>query len=237
VLLSGWFVPSVRSYKSVIIGHGLGVNKSNFIELVSLWNKLGYNVLIFDFRGHGDSQGHTVSFGFREKEDIIAAVNYLCTRKDIDPNKIIGYGVSFGAVAMIRAAAEDSRIKVLIVDSPFAEVNTMANKILDRMYIVPNFVRKPLIEIGLAIASLDLGFNIRKCSSLKFIPGLRNQPVLIIHAKQDTLIPCTESEKLFKLAPEPKKLYLVDSNGHYSTLMDSNYTTVLNNFLREYAKF
>lgn len=237
VLLRGWFVPNAKNDKSVIIGHGLGVNKSNFIELVSLWHQLGYNALIFDFRGHGDSQGHTLSLGFNEKNDIIAALDYLCTRKDIDCNKIIGYGVSFGAAALIQAAAQDKRIKILVVDSSFAEIDTMANKILDRLLVVPFFVRKPIIEMGLAMASLDLGFNIQRSSPLKSISRLKNQPILIIHAKKDNLIPCTESEKLYESASNPKQIYLVDSSGHYSTLVDTNYTTVLADFLQKHSSF
>lgn len=92
--IKAWYIPA-NSQKAVIIAHGLGANKSNFIGTVDLWHSLGFNVLIFDFRGHGNSDGHTVSFGYRERYDVLAGLEYLMNERKFLPSHIWGYGVSF----------------------------------------------------------------------------------------------------------------------------------------------
>jgi len=60
--VSGWFIPSAGSDATVLLCHGLGANKSNFLSAVPFLHQAGYKTLIFDFRGHGDSAGHIASF-------------------------------------------------------------------------------------------------------------------------------------------------------------------------------
>src|SRR5262249_30267548 len=73
--IRGWFLPAKSGCPSrtLIICHGLGANRSNFLPYVQVGDALGANVLIFDFRGHGDSDGHTVTIGYKEKLDVLAA--------------------------------------------------------------------------------------------------------------------------------------------------------------------
>ena len=234
--LAGWFVPHPSSNKAVVIGHGLGANKSNFISLVSLWHGLGYNVLIFDFRGHGHSAGHTVSFGWKERYDIQAAVDYLEARSAIDPQAIVGYGVSFGGGAMVQAAAEDPRIRVVILDSAFADFDTMSQKVVAQMRIIPPFLYKSIAWIGLKWAEVELGGDLLTYAPKATIQRFKNQPVLIIHSQQDKLIPVEEAQALYDAAHEPKKLYLVESGGHYATLYDQHYVDIIAEFLLEHEK-
>ncbi|MCD4778951.1 MAG: alpha/beta hydrolase [Candidatus Omnitrophica bacterium] len=231
LMLEGWFVPQPSSQQTVIIGHGLGANKSNFISLVSLWHEWGYHVFIFDFRGHGHSQGHTLSFGYKESRDIRAALDYLITRNDVDPNGIIGYGVSFGGAAMIQAAAQDSRIKWVIVDSTFADFKTMAQKVVAQLRFVPKFLYQSLSELGLIWAGVEAGCPLTQYSPKDMIRHLKNQPVLIIHGKNDRMIPVEEAYQLHQSACEPKELYLIDAAGHYATLADRDYEVRILNFL------
>ncbi|HQO57855.1 MAG TPA: alpha/beta hydrolase [Candidatus Omnitrophota bacterium] len=234
VRLCAWFVPSPFSDKSVVVGHGLGANKSNFLPLVDFWHGLGYNVLIFDFRGHGQSEGHTVTFGAREKYDVGAAVDYLASRQGLDPGKIVGYGVSFGGAALIHAAAGDRRIQAVIVDSTFSDVETMAREVVSLTRFVPSFLRGALAKVGVMYVSFELGFDIRHFSPRRVIPGLQGQPVFIIHGEKDTLIPWEESKRLLKAALDPKSFYWVKSAGHYATLTDQDYRRHVQAFLSEH---
>ena len=231
VRLQAWFVPHPAGDMSVVIGHGLGANKSNFMPLVDLWHGLGYNVLIFDFRGHGHSEGHTVTFGAREKYDVRAAVDYLASRADLSAGKIVGYGVSFGGAALIQAAAEDRRIRALVVDSAFADIETMAKNVVALVRFVPPFLQGVISRVGIIFVNLELGFDIRQASPQQAISQLKGQPVLIIHGQQDTLIPWEESKRLYRAAPEPKSCYWVKSAGHYATLVDQDYRAHIKAFL------
>ncbi len=234
VRLHAWFVACPTSDRSVVIGHGLGANKSNFLPLVDLWHGLGYNVLIFDFRGHGHSEGHTVTFGAREKYDIIAAVHYLSARPDMAPDKIIGYGVSFGGAALIHAAKEDTRIKALVVDSSFSDVETMAKRVVDLVRFVPPFLTDTIARLGLMFVDLECGFPLRDYAPQQVIPHIHDRPVLIIHGKNDRLIPWGESKSLYDKARSPKEFYWVESAGHYATLVEPDYRHRLRQFLIKY---
>lgn len=229
ILLHGWFVPA-HSDQTVIIGHGAGANKSNFLGVVDFWHKLNFNVLIFDFRGHGQSQGHTISLGYRERWDIEAGLDYLVKRADINPRKIIGYGVSFGGAAMIHAAAEDARLQAIIIDSAYADMDSMALQTVEKVGFIPSFFVKTIADIGLSMASLEIGFNIRRYSP-QWAMAQVQQPVLLFHGKQDTMIPWQESQKLFAAANEPKYLRVLETQGHYTTMDDSSYRPVVEKFL------
>jgi pimeloyl-ACP methyl ester carboxylesterase len=235
IRLCAWFVPAPDSDKSVVIGHGLGANKSNFMPLVDLWHGLGYNVLIFDFRGHGHSGGHTVTFGAREKYDIRAAVDYLASRQGLDAGGIIGYGVSFGGAALIQAAAEERRIQALVVDSAFADIETMAQQVVALVRFVPPFLRGVIARVGVMFVNLELGFDLREISPHQAIPKLKDQPILLIHGQKDALIPWEESKQLYRLASEPKSCYWVNSAGHYATLVDQDYREHIQAFLSEHG--
>ncbi len=229
ILLHGWFVPA-HSDKTVIIGHGAGANKSNFLGVVDFWHKLNFNVLIFDFRGHGQSQGHSISLGYRERLDIEAGLDYLLSRSDVNSQEIIGYGVSFGGAAMIHAAAEDSRLKAIIIDSAYANMDSMALQTVERVGFIPPLFVQTIANIGLSMASLESGFDIRRYSPQWAMAQVK-QPVLLFHGKQDTMIPWQESQKLFAAANQPKYLHVVETQGHYTTMDDPSYQNMIDNFL------
>jgi pimeloyl-ACP methyl ester carboxylesterase len=237
LILEGWFVPHATAQGTVVIGHGLGANKSNFISLVNVWHAAGYHVFIFDFRGHGHSQGHTLSFGYHESRDIRAAVDYLVTRKEVHPERIIGYGVSFGGSAMIQAAAQDYRIQAVIVDSTFADFQTMAQKIVAQLRFVPRFLYQSLAHLGLAWASVETACPLTQYAPQDMVQQLKEQPILIIHGRNDKLIPVEEAYALYASAPEPKELYIIDAAGHYATLADAAYMERLLTFLDQHQAY
>ena len=95
--------------------------------MAKIFNEAGYNCLLFDFRGHGESGGGYTSFGLREKRDVLAAVNYVRQRAAdmpwIDPQRVVVFGVGMGAVAAMTAATEDPHISAVIADTPFQSLD------------------------------------------------------------------------------------------------------------------
>lgn len=237
--IKAWFVPT-NSNKAVIIAHGLGANKSNFIGTVGMWHQLGFNVLIFDFRGHGGSDGHTVSFGYKERFDVMAALDYLVGEKKFLSQNIWGYGVSFGAAAMIIAEDETKMFRALIIDSSFASLDTMADTIVEGEKIVPPFCRKLVKELGLFFVKLDLGFDIREHSPGRIVGKLSGVPILFIHGKGDPLIPWQQTQRLYENTKEPKQVIFLDTEGHFGTPNDPNYIEIIQHFITKseglYAK-
>lgn len=231
VVIKGWFVPAV-SDKAVLIAHGLGANKSNFIRTVQLWHGLGFNVLIFDFRGHGASDGHTVSFGYRERLDVIGGWDYLTQVRKFLPVRITGYGVSFGGAAMLHAAREIKGFHQIIIDSSFASLDTMADNIVAGEPMIPSYLRQASKEIGLFFIRWDVGFDIREKSPENIVADLTGTPILFIHGKGDLLIPSSHAQRLYARSGEPKRIVIFNTHGHFATLNDPSYAAIIASFIQ-----
>ncbi|MCK4908593.1 MAG: alpha/beta hydrolase [Planctomycetes bacterium] len=234
--IKGWFIPDKASRKSVIICHGLGANKSNFLPTIDLWRKQGYSVVIFDFRGHGASNGHTTTFGLKEKEDVLAVFNYLQTKSELDQDQIYGYGLSMGSAPLIYAAAENNGFKMLILDSPYADLTTMSREIMAKFKIIPRPISEVMRKISLCFVSLDVGFNIIKVSPKNQIPNILSTPLLIIHGKNDRIIPHEQSLILYENARTDKELWLVDDMDHMEALFGHpSYSEKIFGFIKKHS--
>ena len=130
--IRGWFMPAAQtSERTLVICHGLGANRSNFLSYCEVGDALHANVLMFDFRGHGDSDGHTVTFGYYERFDVLAALDYLRKERPEQAREVYGLGISMGSSALLQAAAEASPpFDGIIVDSAFASATELTDNIL-----------------------------------------------------------------------------------------------------------
>jgi len=115
--LSGWFVPP-RQGKTVLLAHGLGQGRLGLIPEARALVRAGYGVLLFDLRGHGESEGSTVTMGEKEQLDIKAAADWLRRRPDVDPAHLGAIGFSIGANALAHAAALDRGLRAVVLLSP-----------------------------------------------------------------------------------------------------------------------
>jgi alpha-beta hydrolase superfamily lysophospholipase len=212
--LRGWFIPARSpSPRTLLICHGMGANRSTFLTHLPVGDGLGANVLLFDFRGHGDSDGHTVSFGDREQLDVLAAVEYLRTRRSSQARQVIGLGVSMGAASLTGAAARvEPPLDAVVLDSGFANAWELTDSILGWL---PASVRPFLAGPALPLVSLDAGCWVDDVRPEESIGRLR-APVFVIHARGDRLVPVAHAERLYARAAVPKALWLTDTGGHGS---------------------
>src|ERR671932_1835701 len=112
--LSGWFFRAVGALPAptVVLSHGVWTGRRECLPLALRFQAAGYNVLVFDFRAHGLSDGRYTSVGHLETNDVIGAVQYLKRRPEVDPTRIGVVGFSMGAAAPIQAAARYRDIAV-----------------------------------------------------------------------------------------------------------------------------
>jgi dipeptidyl aminopeptidase/acylaminoacyl peptidase len=222
IILKGWFVKSVSSmqYEAgikkpvIIICHGLGANKSDFTELSSHLSKTGYNVLLFDFRGHGDSEGRSSSLGLLEQSDLISAIKYVKSREDVDKDKIGVYGFSLGAAVAILTSAEDKNIKAVVADSSFTSLKIQGERLL-KSSLLPKF---PFLYVAAWIYEIMFKTDIERIAPLNFIGELSPTPVFIIGGEGDTQMPASDAEELFAKAKEPKSLWIIKGASHGGTI-------------------
>jgi uncharacterized protein len=114
VTLRGWYIPG-QNDTTILFAHGGGSNRLGFgqLEQAAALAQHGFGVLLFDQRDHGDSDGTQTSF---TGSDVVAALNYLRQRSDVDPDRIGAIGLSLGAINIVHAAAHDDSLKAIVLD-------------------------------------------------------------------------------------------------------------------------
>src|SRR5271165_3327429 len=114
----GWFFPGLRGAPTIILCHGYESSRGELLTMVSALQDHQYNVFVFDFAAHGGSAG-TTTFGFREADEVRAAIDALATRRDVDPARFGLWGYNLGAYAALREAENDHRVRALVLDSVY----------------------------------------------------------------------------------------------------------------------
>ncbi|MFH1577844.1 MAG: alpha/beta hydrolase [Candidatus Omnitrophota bacterium] len=209
--LNSWFIPAKSSRATLLFCHGNAGNISHRVEIIRIFNRLGLNVFIFDYRGYGKSQGAPGEEGLYK--DARAAYDYLLSREDVDNQKIIIYGKSIGANVAINLAC-GVKAGVLISESGFTSAYDMGKKLFPWLPI------KWIISI--------------KYNALEKIAGIK-LPKLIIHSRNDEIVPFELGKRLFEAAPEPKEFYVMQGTHNQAIFTAvEEYTARLDSFLNKY---
>ena len=125
---------------------------------------------MFDFRGHGESDGNYISMGYYEKGDVLGAVKYLKNRKDIDSKNMYGLGHSLGAAALVFAEEGQHSFKALILENAYPDLYQNAATRFKKVYGFPKFpFATSLTFFGSLILNVN-GFSISlKTQFIKFM--------------------------------------------------------------------
>jgi fermentation-respiration switch protein FrsA (DUF1100 family) len=236
--LSGWWIPSVsKSHKTVITAHGYMNERSmegiEGLGLAKVLSKHGYNVLMFDFRNAGKSEGRTTGLGYFEKHDLYSAIDYSVQVKE--QKKIALLGWSMGAATAIMAGCEHPAVSVIIADSPFSDLEPFLKENLSHWSKLPNQLFTPIIYHSMRKL---LKINPIEVSPIKNVQNTKGKSFLFIHSKADEAIPYTESEKIFESVPtgNNKELWLTENAPHINSLLlyKSEYVLRVLRFLNQY---
>jgi len=209
--LSGWFVPCENARAVVLFCHGNGGNISHRLDTIELLQRLGLDTFIFDYRGFGQSEGKPNEQG--TYRDVEAAWRYLVEERKIQPARIIVFGSSMGGpIAAYLAGSHQPG--VLIIESTFTSIPDVAAR------------RFPYLP-----ARLLMRF---KYNTAKYLRNV-NCPVMVIHSRDDEMLPFENGERLFEIAREPKR-FLEITGTHNEGFMTSGmvYEEGLNTFISEY---
>src|ERR671922_2094055 len=120
----GWFFPGLRRAPTIVLCHGYESSRGELLTLVSALQDHQYNVFVFDFAAHGANAGMT-TFGYKEAEELRAAIDTLAARTDVDPASFGLWGYNLGAYAALREAESDKRVRALVLDSVYDEPKQM----------------------------------------------------------------------------------------------------------------
>jgi uncharacterized protein len=231
--ISGWWMPAFEQSRrrlrsadfgssTVIACHGLGSSKSNQLILARPFVPAGYNVLIFDFRAHGESDGQLSSFGDLERRDVLAAVCWLRDHRPQQCKHIYGVGASMGAAALIAAAADPSpegqaidAVAVLdTYDSLAAEFHAVTRQRF------PQPLRWTIDQLAMPIASAQVGTDLNDFAPATLVQRLWPRPILVVHGTGDKMIDFGRGQQLFNAACQPKQRLWIDGADHNSIIDD-----------------
>lgn len=205
--LGAWFVPAgAPTTRAIALFHGHSAARSQLLRYARFLQP-HFNCLLVDFRGAGDSEGDFSSMGYFEADDVDAAVGWLQTR---GMTRVGAWGMSMGGAAVIRAAARNPAIAVVVTDGTFDRVrHVIAKRARDRGYPFPGLVARAIV----AEAGRRLGVRLTP-DPVDLIGGLAPRPVLIVHGEGDATSEVANAHRLFRAAHEPKELLIVPEAAH-----------------------
>lgn len=209
--LRGWFVPApIYAKGTLVFSHGYAGECSPDLIYVPFLNDAGYNVCLFDYRGHGASEGNFTSLVYYERGDLLDAIDFL-NRKGISRVGLIGF--SMGGAISLATASLCPNVVAVVSDCTFGELTTIIrNAALQRGYPRPGAeLVGCLVEL---LASLRVHADLFSADPIRTIAKISPRPVLIMHGEADTAIPVSEAYRLFSAAREPKELWVVPGAGH-----------------------
>lgn len=211
IRLRGWFLTADGSDDVVILCHGYGGNRFQVHDMaLALWRR-GHNVLSFDFRASGESEGRLASFGFREGEDVLGAVDYAVGRREVRDGRVAVVGFSMGATAALLAAARDERIRCVVADSAYPSLRDVLKGAFRHFAHAPSF---PFAALVVRWGQRFLGTKIDRIRPGDIIASISPRPVYLIHGERDPIIPPVHAERLYEAAAEPKRLWIAPAAGH-----------------------
>lgn len=204
--LAGWLIPAGRDTRAaVVLLHGFSWHRLPWLTGFVPWLQPRYNVLQFDFRGHGHSDDAPITLGTSEQRDVAAAVRFLESR-GFGPIALMGISMG-GAVAIM--AAPDLPVAAVVADAAYAQVaHPVANKMREGHYPFPRLGARLIV----AAASVRARVSLRE--PITRVGEISPRGLLLIAPREDRLVSWTQSLKLYEAAEEPKELLVVDDCGH-----------------------
>jgi fermentation-respiration switch protein FrsA (DUF1100 family) len=222
--LRGWYIPSInKTGKTLILLHGYPADKGNILPALAFLHE-DFNLLLFDFRYLGASEGSYSTAGAKEVEDLAAAVQFL---KGRDVKEVGVWGFSMGGAVALMAIERVPEIKAVVSESSYASLAQMAFQLF----------RIPLLNYPMAYlvgfwAKLFLGIDLQDVSPAERVRGTMI-PILLMHSSADAVIPFSHARLLQDaLAKNPRAEFWFHEEFAHGQLVTDYRTRVRNFFLK-----
>lgn len=215
-----WIDASQPSAKTVVVIHGYGDAKVGALAWAPTWRDLGFNCLLIDLRGHGESGGSLTTGGVLERDDLDAVINSIVTLKPAQTKQIALFGISLGGAVALACAARREDIAAVVCDSTFADYASAATahgKLIGVPLpsLLPWVMRWAQKLAGVEFAEARPAFTLAACSC----------PVMLIHGEAD---PFVSKEQVSLLSEaliarqNPKDAHLVVADAYHVLALPSN---------------
>ncbi|KAA0966429.1 alpha/beta hydrolase [Sporosarcina sp. ANT_H38] len=232
-LLKAIFLKPLETAKTVIVCHGVTENKINSIKYARLFERLGYNSVVYDHRRHGDSGGKTTSFGFYEKTDLQVIVHAI--RERIGKRALLGiHGESMGAATTILYAGTFvDEADFHIADCPFSDFSEQILHILRKNTPIRTAMALRIANVFLKMRD---GYTLNLVSPREVVKNI-SKPVLFIHSMEDDFILPYMTVELYEAKKGDKMLKLFQKGAHSKSFNDNpvQYEKTVQEFLDRFG--
>lgn len=212
--LGGYWIPAADTARgTVIMCPGQNGSLDKDIPQAIPLHEAGFNVLMFDFRAHGRSEGELVTIGALEQADLFGALDYLETTHGITRVGVLG--LSMGAGVSLMVAAQDQRVAALVVDGAYTRLARILSGYL-QIRGVPGFLARPFTRVMLLAGSLRTGYVISHANPVDLAARIA-VPVLFIHGECDPFVSNAEVDSLRAQIGADTDLWRVPDCGHRET--------------------
>jgi fermentation-respiration switch protein FrsA (DUF1100 family) len=241
--LAGWWIPAPDRFtadhdsfgpdsdeqasfrpgsQTVLICHGFWGGKAGPLPIARFYLAAGYNVLLFDFRATGQSQGHLCTFGDLERRDVLGAVAYLRTQRPRQSQRILGLGLGTGGAALLAAAADPSSqgqaIAAVAVIGCYDDLNDLSHQLAESAFLPP--LGALVWKVGLPLASLQTGADLQNFRPADAANHLWPRPLMVVHGMDDNVIPFELGQRLYNAAAMPKQSLWIENADADQTAAD-----------------
>jgi dipeptidyl aminopeptidase/acylaminoacyl peptidase len=193
--LRGWYLPTPGRRHLIVLVHGMW---SSWLEMAALGRDLhrgGYDVLLFDLRGHGQSDPSRLTMGRRERGDLRAVMRWA-GEEGFTEDRIGWLGYSMGASTLLLEAAQNPGIKVAVIDSPYGDLPELLKTQLSRHSHLPSWFNPGI----LTAANLIYGVRTDDLIPIKAASRWGDRPLLLIHGESDSIVPVKQAYRIAEAA-------------------------------------
>ncbi|OGN94404.1 MAG: hypothetical protein A2Z71_00645 [Chloroflexi bacterium RBG_13_50_21] len=206
--LRGVWIPATASDRAVIILHGHGSSYDFDVYRAPSLQEAGFNVLLFDFRAHGRSEGKRMTFGYEERRDVLGAIEFL-HRRGMQHIGLLGF--SYGGIVAMIFAGDYPGVEAIISDGGPARMRTAIAARGVEMGL-PLWLTRPLAWLIIGMTSIRLAVNLFQYEPIRWVGKISPHPILFIHGDHDQYLP--DFDELYDAARQPKELWRLAEAGH-----------------------
>jgi pimeloyl-ACP methyl ester carboxylesterase len=205
VTLLGWKFPTLGPRVGTLIYlHGVGDNRRAGIGLVERFTRLGFDVVAYDSRAHGESTGDFCTYGYYERQDLKAVIAAL------PPGRVVLIGHSLGAAIALQTAAEIT-VDAVVSAETFSDLRVVAEE------RAPRLLTASVVQAAFRMAEQQGRFRVDEVSPVRAAPRIAS-PVFLIHGADDVATRPEHSKRVFAALRGPKRLLIVPGVGHSQSL-------------------
>ncbi len=204
--IRGWYAPTPASRRLIVLVHGLGGSLDEMSEIGRDLHARGFGVLVFDLRGHGQSDPSRLYLGSRERGDVRAVLEWA-TKQGFTPDRIGWLGHSMGGATLIMEGERNPQIQALVIDSAYGNLPKLLDRQLSDSSGLPRWFNPGI----LLAARLFFGVRTDNLMPVQSIRNWGDRPLFLIHGERDSIVPIGQAHEIIATAgPKCETMILPD---------------------------